>query len=217
MTAATDTVVFDLGGVLVGWEPARALASTYTGAEIEEFFAAVDFRALNHRQDAGRSWAQARAEVSRGAPAYVSHLDTYVACFADSLTGPVPGSAEVLLELKSAGVRVLGLTNWSAETFQHAAGAAPVLAEIEAILVSGEVGLAKPDPAIFELLLERHGVDRRLAVFVDDSQANVDAAAGVGLRGLLFTGAEQLRADLVGLGLPIRRDRGTALNRAPRR
>lgn len=203
MAPRIDTVVFDLGGVLVGWDPARALAGSYAPAQIEEFFAAVDFAAFNHRQDAGRSWADARAELAGTAPDYLSHLDLYVDRFADSLTGPVPGSAEVLSELKAAEVRVLGLTNWSAETFRHASAAAPVLAELEAILVSGEVGLAKPDPAIFELLIERFSLDPRRTVFVDDSETNVRAAAALGLDAIRFSDAGALRQDLMALGLPI--------------
>ena len=128
-------------------------------------------------------------------------MDVYVDRFAHSLTGPVPGSEAVVRDLAAAGVRLLGLSNWSSELFHHAPAAAPAIALLEDVLVSGDVGLAKPDPAIFVLLIERYGLDAPATVFVDDSPANVAAAADVGLDALLFTGADRLRADLVARGL----------------
>lgn len=203
MAAAFDAVVFDLGNVLVGWDPARALAGSYSPQQIEEFFAAVDFPNLNRRQDAGRPWAQARDEVAETAPEYVPHLDAYVVGFPRALTGPIAGSAEVVRELRAAGIRTLGLTNWSAELFGHAVPAAPVIAELEDVVVSGEVHLVKPDPALFELACVRWSLDPSRAVFVDDLASNTEAAARAGFAVVTFTGAEALRADLVRLGLPI--------------
>ncbi|NKY41047.1 HAD-IA family hydrolase [Cellulomonas septica] len=170
-------------------------------ADVDRFFADVDFAALNHRQDAGRPWAEAREAVRATHPQHVHALDLYVRHFADTLAGPVPGTADVVRDLSAAGVRLLGLTNWSAETFHHAAPAAPAIGLLEGVLVSGEVGLAKPDPAIFRLLAQRFGVDPAEAVFVDDSAANVTAAREVGFDGIVFTDATALRRDLVARGL----------------
>lgn len=198
---AVDAVVLDLGNVLVRWEPARALTGLLSDAEVRRFFDDVDFPALNLRQDAGRPWALARAEVARTHPEHVATLDLYVERFADALPGPVPGSAEVVDDLRAAGVRVLGLTNWSAETFHHAVPAAPVIGRLEDVVVSGREGVAKPDPPIFGILAERFGLDPSRTVFVDDSPVNVEAAAGLGFQAVLFTGAEPLRADLVARGV----------------
>jgi 2-haloacid dehalogenase len=117
--------------------------------------------------------------------------------FADSLPGPVPGSAELVEELRAAGVRLLGLTNWSAQTFPHAVPAAPAIGLLEDVLVSGHEGIAKPDPAIFRLLAERYGLDPARTLFADDSPRNVAAAAAEGYVAVLFTDAATLRADLV--------------------
>lgn len=198
-----EAVVFDLGNVLIGWDPTRVWADTMSGEEIEEFFAAVDFPRFNHSLDAGRTWAQARAELAELAPEYVGHVDTYLEAFDRSLTGPIPGSADIVTDLKAAGIRVLGLTNWSAETFHHAPVAAPVLTELEAILVSGEVGLAKPDPEIFRLLITRYDLDPARTVFIDDVAKNVAAAAALGFHAILFSDAPTFRADLQALGVPI--------------
>lgn len=194
------TVVFDLGNVLVGWDPVRAL-DHLTAEQVQEFLDDVDFPALNRAQDAGRSWAEARAEVKSAHPQHVDTLDRYLDGFARSLTGPVPGSAEVVEDLLAAGVRVLGLTNWSAETFHHAVPAAPVIGRLEGVLVSGEEGVAKPDPAIFHLLAERYALDPARTVFTDDSPRNIEVAAALGYRTVLFTGAEDLRARLVAAGV----------------
>jgi 2-haloacid dehalogenase len=197
------TVVFDLGNVLIRWDPVAVFEGRLSEGEVAEFMAAVDFPTLNRSLDAGRTWAQARPEVADRAPDHVHHMDAYLRDFERSLVGEVPGTAQIARDLIAAGVRVLGLTNWSAETFVHAPRAAPVLAEFEDILVSGAVGLAKPDHAIFELLIRTTGLDPAQTVFIDDSPANVAAAADLGFHALLFTDAPAFRADLVALGLDI--------------
>lgn len=197
---SVDAVVFDLGNVLVHWDPRGPFAGRLPEAEVRRFFADVDFGEFNLRQDAGRPWREARAEVARTHPEHLATLDLYVERFADSLAGPVAGSAAVVDELRAAGVRVLGLTNWSAETFHHAVPAAPVIDRLEAVVVSGREGLAKPDPRIFRLLADRHGLDPARTVFVDDSTANVDAAAAEGFQAVRFTDAPSLRAELVDRG-----------------
>jgi 2-haloacid dehalogenase len=201
---AVDAVVFDLGNVLVRWEAAQAFDGVLAPAEVEQFFADVDFPALNLRQDAGRPWSEARAEVARTHPRHAPTVDLYVERFAHALPGPVPGSAAVVDDLRAAGVRVLGLTNWSAETYHHAVPAAPVIGRLEAVVVSGREGVVKPDPRIFAVLAERHRLDPARTVFTDDSPANVAGAAALGYQAVLFTTAEALRAELVARGaLPV--------------
>lgn len=197
------TVVFDLGQVLVRWDPYEPFAERWTRAEWEAFSAEIDFPAFNHEQDAGRTIADAVAALRDIHPHRVADFEHYITNFARSLGGPVPGTTEIVDELREAGVRVLGLTNWSAETFHEAARSAPVIDRLESILVSGEVGLAKPDPAIYELLVERYGLDPARTVFTDDSPANVRAAAETGLVALHFTDAARLRTELRELGLPV--------------
>jgi len=202
-TQQISTVVFDLGKVLVEWDPYVPFAERWTREEFAEFHAEIDFPAFNHEQDAGRSLADARTALAASHPHRVEDFDHYVTNFARSLGGPVEGTTEIVDELRAAGVRVLGLTNWSAENFHEAARSAPVIDRLEDILVSGVEGMAKPDPAIFALLIERFGLDPARTAFTDDSPANIAAAREAGLVALHFTGAEQLRADLRELGLPV--------------
>jgi 2-haloacid dehalogenase len=194
---AIDTVVLDLGNVLVHWDPAAAYAGVRTPREVRRFFDDVDFVSFNEQQDAGRSWREARAEVALRWPEHVEMVDLYVERFTRTLGGPVPGMAALVDELRAAGVRVLGLTNWSAETFHHAEPAAPVIGRLDGIVVSGREGVIKPDPRIFGVLAERYGVEPGRSVFVDDTAGNVEAARGLGYRAVLFRGAESLRRALV--------------------
>jgi 2-haloacid dehalogenase len=200
---AVDAVLYDFGNVLVGWDPYGAYEG-HTGRDaVDAFFADVDFAALNHARDAGESWAAARTDVGATHPHHVALLDRYVEHFPATLTGPVDGSEELVRELRGLGLRLYGLTNWSAELFHHAAAAAPATTLMDDVLVSGREGLAKPDPRIFHLTIERFGLDPGRTLFTDDSPANVDAAARVGLRTHLFRGTAGLRAALRDLGVDV--------------
>ncbi len=196
-----EAVVFDLGNVLVRWDPSAPFVGRMDPSDVERFFVEVDFPTFNHEQDRGRSWAEARAWLDERFPQHVPALDLYVSHFADSLRGPVPGSAGVVRDVRAAGVRVLGLTNWSAETFRHAATAAPAIALLEGVLVSGDVGVAKPAPEIYALLTERFDLDPNRTVFTDDSRVNVEAACAAGYLGLRFDDADGLRRDLRARGV----------------
>ena len=207
--AGIDAVVFDLGNVLVRWDPYLPFVGRLERGEVDRFFTDIDFPAFNARQDAGRTWAQARADVASRFPEHVGAVDLYLDHFAASLPGPVAGSHEVVRDLGSAGVRLFGLTNWSAETYHYAVPAAPAIGLLEGVLVSGQVGLAKPDPRIFALLADRFALEPSRTVFIDDAQVNVDAARRAGYLAVRFTHASALRRDLVALGLPV----GTLLTR----
>lgn len=197
-----SAVVFDLGGVLIDWDPRYLYRRLLPDDDaVERFLQEVDFAAWNHRQDAGASWAEAVEAHSARHPHRRELLAAYPARFRETLGGEVPGTTDVLRELHDAGVRLLALTNWSAETFPQARELFDFLDLFEDIVVSGEEQLAKPDPAVFRLLLDRHRLDPGATVFVDDSAANVAAAAGAGLVALRFRDAATLREQLQALGL----------------
>lgn len=197
------TVVLDLGNVLIGWDPRRVWSRTMSEAEIDRFVTEVGFEQLNRSLDAGRLYSDARAEVERDWPQHLAALDSYWHGFAESLTGPVEGTERLVDELRRAGVRLLGLTNWSAETFHLAPHAAPAIAELEDVLVSGRERLSKPDPAIFRLLIERYSLVPEQTLFVDDVLANVESARSLGMLAHRFQDAATLRADLLARGVAI--------------
>ena len=119
----------------------------------------------------------------------------------EMLAGEIPGAVDVLAELRAAGLRLVALSNWSAELFPVARERFDFLAWFEGILISGEVGVNKPNRQIFEHLIERFGIEPATAIFIDDSSANVATAAALGFRAIQFTDAAALRLELVRLGL----------------
>ena len=200
---SVTTVVFDLGGVLIDWDPRylyRQLLAT--DEAIEAFLDEVGFPGWNHAVDAGTTtWTDAVAALAAAHPHHRELIEAYPLRFAETLAGPIEDSVEVLRELHELGLRLLALTNWSAETFPVALERFDFLALFDDIVVSGAERVAKPDPEIFALLVRRHGLDPSRTLFVDDKQANVDAAGRAGLVGVLFTDAVTLREDLESAGV----------------
>ncbi|MBC7277911.1 HAD-IA family hydrolase [Nocardioides sp.] len=200
---SVDGVVWDFGNVLIRWDPLPAIAAGVGDADARAFLESYDFWSWNHVQDAGRTWAQALAVLEGDAPQWLSAGAAYVDHFPLSLLGPVPGTHELVRELAAAGVPQVGLTNWSAELYPHAPATYDVIELLRDVVVSGQERLAKPDPAIYRLVAERAGIPLDRLVFIDDSVANVAAAAALGMQAFQFIGAEQLRRDLLSLGLPL--------------
>jgi 2-haloacid dehalogenase len=194
-------VIFDLGGVLITWDPVGAFRRVLPADQIAPLMDRIDFAGWNRRSDAGYPFDDAERELIERFPADEEAILGYRTHFSDALTGMVPGTGAIVAELIKAGVRVVALTNWSAETFPYAERRFGILQRFENILVSGTERVVKPDAAIFELALERFGLPAQGTVFVDDSGPNVEAAAAVGLTARRFTDAETFRADLVELGL----------------
>lgn len=194
------TAIFDLGGVVLAWDPVRAFKAEVDIEEARRLMRDVDFAAWNHRNDAGRLFADGEAEVADSWPEYAAAITAYRRHFDRTLTGAVPGTSAIVAELARAGVRLLGLTNWSDETFPFAQRRFGILRRLEAIVVSGREKIAKPDPRLYRLLLDRYAVDVSCAVFVDDNPANCAAAAELGIDAIPFTDAEALRARLVDIG-----------------
>lgn len=194
-------VIFDLGGVVITWDPVGAFRRVLPDDQIAPLMERIDFAGWNRRSDAGYPFVDAERELIERFPADEAAILGYRTHFSDALTGMVPGTGAVVAELIKAGVRVLALTNWSAETFPYAERRFGILKRFENILVSGTERVVKPDAAIFELALDRFGLPAHGTVFVDDSGPNVEAAAAVGLTARRFTDAERFRADLVELGV----------------
>ncbi|GAA5141369.1 HAD family phosphatase [Nocardioides marinquilinus] len=194
-------MVLDLGEVLVRWDPLPALAAGVGEAEARAFLTEFDFDAWNHEQDAGRSFADAFAWLDQHAPRWSRHGRAYLEHFALSQVGEVEGSGAVVRALLAAGVPTFALTNWASETWSAALERFEVLRTFDDVLVSGEVGTAKPDPAIYAMAAERFGHPPSSLFFTDDKPANVEAARAAGWDAEVFTGADALAAALVARGV----------------
>jgi 2-haloacid dehalogenase len=198
------TAVFDLGGVVVVWDPVPAVAAAVGQERAERFVHGgdFDFGAWNEEQDAGRSFAEAEAAAMASHPHLAEEILGYRPHFALSLAGLVPGTVEILHALHDRGVRLVALTNWSAETIEHGPEAFPeVFALFDDIVVSGAEGVAKPDPEIFTILARRLGHPVAGVFYTDDNVRNVEAARAAGMDAVPFTDAAALRADLRRRGL----------------
>lgn len=196
-------VVFDLGGVLVDWNPRHLYRKLFDGdnARMEWFLAEVCNDAWNMQQDAGRPFAVAVAEACGRWPAEAALVRAFHERWEEMIAGPIDGTVAILDELAAAGVPLYALTNWSAETFPVARRRFAFLQRFAAIAVSGELGVMKPDRAIFDHVLGLSGTRPAETVFIDDSAKNVAAAATLGFVALRFDSPARLRDDLRGLGL----------------
>ncbi len=200
--AVHDTVIFDLGAVLIDWNPRYVFRSLIPDeAAMELFLTDVCGSVWNIEQDAGRSFADAIAEAVGRHPEHESLIRAYWERWEEMLAGPIDGTVAILRQLHRAGTRLYALTNWSAETFPIARRKFGFLALFDGIVVSGEECLVKPDPRIYHRLLDRYRVDPKRAVFIDDSAPNALAAQHYfGMHAHVFTDPDRLRSELVGLG-----------------
>lgn len=195
-------VIFDLGGVLIDWNPRYLYRKLFEDeVAMEHFLATVCTLGWNALQDAGRPVAEATRSLIRKWPDHAELIEAYYARWPEMLGGPIEDTVAVADDLHTRGVPLFALTNWSAETFPYVEHRYEFMEWFEHILVSGRVGLKKPDLAIFRLLLGRCRIDAREAVFIDDSESNVAAAASIGLHAIRFTSATALRGDLETLGV----------------
>jgi 2-haloacid dehalogenase len=201
--AGRRIVVFDLGGVLIDWDPRHLYRKLFAGDEaaMEHFLATVCTHDWNRCQDAGRSFAQGARLLKAEHPEKAELIDAYGIRFDEMIAGPIPGSVEILAELRDRCTPLYGLTNWSAETYPAALERFAFLRWFRGILVSGEIKVIKPDPRIFALLIERFAIEPQGAVYIDDVEANVAAARPFGIHAIHFTTPAKLREELAGLGL----------------
>jgi 2-haloacid dehalogenase len=198
-----NTVIFDLGGVLIEWDPRHLYRKLFAGddAAMEEFLATVCTHEWNRRQDAGRSFAAGARLLKADHPDKAELIDAYRARFDEMIPGPIEGSVAILAELRGRGTPLYALSNFSAETYPSTFARFEFLRWFRGIVVSGEVQAIKPEPEIYRALIETYGIDPQRAVFVDDVAVNAEAATAFGIHAIHFTTPVALRADLVVLGL----------------
>jgi 2-haloacid dehalogenase len=196
-------VIFDVGNVLYGWDPDAFLVRQIADDEARlRFIEDVDLYAWHETLDGGRPYAEAAAELEEKFPQYAALIAAWSDRFGETISGPVPGVHEIVEALDARGVPLFAITNFSADFWPpfHEKEQA-FFGRFRDIVVSGEVRMLKPDPAIYFLALDRFALRPADALFVDDRQINVEAARAVGMAAHLFTGAADLRARLEAEGL----------------
>jgi 2-haloacid dehalogenase len=202
MPSAIDTFVFDLGNVLIRWDPRLVYSQLFESEEdMERFLAEVCNNDWNVQMDRGRPFAEGIAELVERHPDKADLIRAYRERWPEMLGGPIPGSVDLLSSLYVRDRRLFAVTNWSSETFPIARGMFEFLNWFGYIAVSGELGMVKPDPAIFRHLIERCGLDPARTLFIDESRVNVEAAARLGFATHHFRKPTLLREQLAEWGL----------------
>jgi 2-haloacid dehalogenase len=194
-----DTIIFDLGGVLIHWDPMPLYIKAFDNdaEKAHWFLTKVCSYPWNLRQDAGRSFAEAIEEKIKEYPQYEAYINLYFEKWEDMLIGEVEGTLAILKSIKKKGLhRLLAITNWSAETFPIARRKFPFLDWFEGIVVSGEIKSRKPSPYIFQYAIETYQINPSRALFIDDTQENVDIAQSMGFQCIYFENATKLLKDL---------------------
>jgi 2-haloacid dehalogenase len=201
MTVNRSVAVFDLGGVLIDWNPRYLYRKLFDGDDqaMEHFLATVCTPSWNAQQDAGRTLAEACAALISMHPDKSQLIDAWRHRYDEMLGGPIHGTVDLLSELHSRGVPLYALSNWSAETYPTALKRFDFLKWFRGVLLSGEARLLKPDPRFYELFFQTFSINPAHTIYIDDLQPNVDAATAAGMHGILFTDPQALRKELASL------------------
>jgi len=201
-----NTIVFDLGGVLIDWNPEYVFLKEFRGdrEKMNWFFENICTSEWNEQQDAGYSLERATLERIAIFPEHERLIRMYYGKWEQMLGYELPGTVDILKKLhQSPDYTIYALTNWSGETFPVALQKFHFLSWFEGIVVSGDEKLVKPDPAIYKLLLERYGLDATTCVFIDDRVDNIQAAVDLGFKGIPFSNDQQLHNELQNLNVAI--------------
>jgi 2-haloacid dehalogenase len=200
-----DCVVFDVGNVLIRWD-ARSIYRRmgYADAATASILAEVGLIEINHRVlDAGGPFGPTLENLAVRFPQHAEFIRAFDARWTDALGGAIGSSVEVLAKLKRAGMPVHAISNFNREKFDIARALFPFLNDFDELVLSGDVGLVKPDAEIFELLVRRRNLDVCRTVFIDDSADNIATARQLGFAAIHFNeNTTDLRAELLRLGLP---------------
>ena len=195
---AINTIIFDLGNVLIDWNPKYVFDNLFDDEERKKyFFENICTMEWNEAQDAGRSIKEATEELIAKYPDWKEYIEAYYNQWKEMLGGPIHDTVEIFKELKQSGkYKLYALTNWSAELFPYALEAYEFLHWFDGRVVSGEEKIRKPDPDFYHVLLTRFHVKPEEALFIDDNFRNILAAEKIGIRTIHFVSPQQLKEEL---------------------
>ncbi|WP_193557276.1 HAD family hydrolase [Microvirga pakistanensis] len=204
-TRQPTSVVFDIGNVLLRWDPRHLYRTIFEDeAEMEWFLGNVCTPAWNVEQDRGRDWDEAVALLVTDHPQHESAIRAFHERWPETVSGTYEQNVALLLRLREAGVPNYSITNFSGPKFSQAKELFPFLAGFDGVIVSGDERLLKPDPAIYHRLLDRYGLDAADCVFIDDSRANIETARAVGMHAIHYPDEQvDLAAELRRYGFPV--------------
>lgn len=198
MTSPIKAIIFDFGGVLLEWNPRRLYHRFFPDQPeaLENFLEEVNFAEWNEQQDKGRPFAQGVAELTAQFPQHGHLIRAYHEYWEDSIAGPIQGTVQIASRLKQKGFWLYGLSNWSAETYPLVRDKYEFFDLFDDIILSGEVGLIKPDPEIFMVALKRIGRPASDCLLIDDALPNIEQANKMGFAAIHFESPAQLQEEL---------------------
>ncbi|MFZ2907311.1 MAG: HAD family phosphatase [Cyclobacteriaceae bacterium] len=198
MTNSTDTIIFDLGAVLIDWNPRYLYRKIFkTEEEIDWFLENICTHDWNEKQDAGRSFEEATNELLALHPAHETAIRAWYGRWQETISGPIHETVDIFKKLRESNrFKFYGLTNWSAETFPWALEQFDFLHWFDGIVVSGVEKTRKPFPEFFQILFDRYRVNPGRALFIDDNLRNIEGGRALGLPGIHFRSPDQLRTEL---------------------
>lgn len=199
-----NIVVFDVGNVLLRWDPRNLYRKVFSDeAQMEWFLSTVCTSQWNVEQDRGRDWDEAVALLVKDYPDHEPAIRAFHERWEETVSGVIEENVALLGRLREAGVPTYCITNFSGPKFRLAQTRYPFLASFDGIIVSGDERLLKPQPEIYNLLLSRYGLEAGSCIFIDDSKANVDGARAVGMHAIHFVDSIDLASELRRHGLPV--------------
>lgn len=201
MKKAIDTIVFDLGGVLIDWNPRHYYRQVFgSEEEMEYFLSEICNSNWNEQQDAGRLFCDATALLAEQFPKYKEEILAYDTHWEVMIKGVIEESVTMLEALKATGkYKLYALTNWSSEKFPYALERFDFFKHFDGFVVSGEIKKIKPQPEIYQHLFKKFSIEPSRAVFIDDSLKNVEASRHLGMHGIHFTSPKDCKAALATL------------------
>lgn len=205
MSAKINTIIFDLGGVLIDWNPRYLYRKIFkTEEEVTWFLENICTSEWNDQQDGGRSFEDATKELIVKHPEWEAPINAWYGRWQETIGGPIEGTVQILSAIKdSKKFRLYALTNWSAETFPWALDNFDFLHWFEGIVVSGVEKSRKPYPEFFKILFDRYEINPSEALFIDDNIHNIAGAKALGMNTITFKNSNQLLTDLRGWELVI--------------
>ncbi|MBS7566560.1 HAD family phosphatase [Mucilaginibacter sp. Bleaf8] len=195
----TNTIIFDLGGVLIDWNPHYLYDKIFTNpAERDHFLANICTSDWNEEQDAGRTISEGTELLVAQHPGQEENIRAFYGRWEEMLGGAIEGTVALFKQLKDSGrFKVYALTNWSTETFGIAQSKYDFLNWFDGIVVSGVEKTRKPYPEFYQILFDRYQVNPAEALFIDDNLRNIKAAEALGLPGIRFTSSQELEEQLI--------------------
>ena len=191
------TIVFDLGNVLIEWNPSHLYDKIFPNKKESDYFLSnICTMDWHSQQDAGRDIKEATEEKVKEHPDFAQPIRAFYARWKEMFGGPIEGSVNILKEVKEKGYKVYALSNWNAELFNYAIDDYPFLKWFDGKIISGEVKLKKPDEAIYQVMIERFSLTPQNTLFIDDTEKNIEEAKTLGFHCIHFKSAEQLRTHL---------------------